>query len=169
MKPEFRNDFSIATSSHNVKFGGAYQNLKLKEDAQGNPLGSWQFATDQLFDHENPAVLANLRGPVNQFTASFPPLVRHQPHDYYQVYVQDDWRILSNVTLNLGLRYEVETKIWAEDRDNNTFYPRPLPFVDFASRGEANNWSPRARAWPGTCANNGQTRRARSRRAGSTT
>lgn len=65
------------------------------------------------------------------------------PHDYYQVYVQDDWRILSNVTLNLGLRYEIETKIWAEDRDNNTFYPRPLPFVDFASRGDTNNFSPR--------------------------
>ena len=65
VKPEFRNDFSISTSSHNIKLGGAYQNLTLKEDAQGNQLGTWQFATDQLFDHENPAVLANLRGPVN--------------------------------------------------------------------------------------------------------
>ena len=51
--------------------------------------------------------------------------------------------IRSNITLNLGLRYEVETKIWGEDRNNNTYYPRPLPFVDFASRGDKNNWSPR--------------------------
>ena len=143
VKPEIRNDFSISMSSHNVKLGGAYQNLTLSEDAQGNPLGTWQFANDQVFDHENPAVIANLRGPVNQFTASFPPLIRHQPHGYYQAYVQDDWRILSNVTLNLGLRYEVETKIWGEDRNNNTYYPRPLPFVDFGSRGDTNNWSPR--------------------------
>lgn len=143
VKPEIRNDFSVTMSRHNLKFGGAYQNLTLKEDAQGNALGSWQFATDQVFDHANPTVLANLRGPINQFTASFPPLIRHQPHDYYQVYMQDDWRILSNVTLNLGLRYEIEKKIWAEDRDNNTFYPRPLPFVEFGSRGDTNNWSPR--------------------------
>lgn len=143
VKPEIRNDFSISMSSHNLKFGGAYQNLTLKEDAQGNPIGSWQFANDQFFDHENPAVLANLRGPINQFTASFPGLIRHQPHDYYQVYVQDDWRVLSNVTLNLGLRYEIETKIWGEDRNNNTYYPRPLPFVEFASRGDTNNFSPR--------------------------
>ena len=62
--------------------------------------------------------------------------------------MQDDWRIRSNITLNLGLRYEVETKIWGEDRDNNTYYPRPLPFVDFASRGDTNNWSPRVgMAW----------------------
>ena len=143
VKPEFRNDFSLSTSAHNVKLGGAYQNLTLKEDAQGNPLGTWQFATDQFFDHENSTVVRNLRGPVNQFTASFPGLVRHQPHDYWQAYLQDDWRIRSNVTLNLGLRYEIETKIWAEDRDNNTFYPRPLPFVDFGSRGDTNNFSPR--------------------------
>lgn len=143
VQPEIRNDFSIATSDHSLKFGGAYQNLSLNEDAQGNPVGSWQFANDQVFDHENPATLANLRGPINQFTASFPGLVRNQTHDYYQVYVQDDWRILGNVTLNLGLRYEIETKIWGEDRNNNTYYPRPLPFVDFASRGDTNNWSPR--------------------------
>jgi hypothetical protein len=142
VKPEFRNDFSISTSAHNIKLGGAYQNLTLKEDAQGNTLGSWLFATDQFFDHENPTVVRNLRDAI-QFTASFPPLIRHQPHDYYQAYVQDDWRIRSNVTLNLGLRYEIEKKIWAEDRDNNTFYPRPLPFVDFGSRGDTNNFSPR--------------------------
>jgi hypothetical protein len=155
VKPEIRNDFSISTSNHNIKFGGAYQNLTLKEDAQGNAAGTWEFATDQPFDHTNPAVLANLRDAI-QFQAAFPPLVRHQPHDYYQAYVQDDWRILSNVTLNLGLRYEIETKIWGEDRDNNTFYPRPLPFVDFASRGDSNNWSPRlGMAWD--VRDNGQT------------
>jgi hypothetical protein len=142
VKPELRNDFSIAMSSHNVKFGAAYQNLSLQEDSQGNALGTWQFASDQLFDYDNPAVMANLRDAI-QFTAAFPGLVRDQPHNYYQTYLQDDWRIRSNVTLNLGVRYEVETKIWGKGRDNNTFYPRPLPFVDFSSRGDNNNWSPR--------------------------
>ncbi len=143
VKPEFRNDFSMSTSNHNFKLGGAYQNLHLMEDAQGNQLGTWQFATDQFFDADSPSVLANLRGPINQFTASFPPLVRDQPHDYWQAYLQDDWRLRSNVTLNLGLRYEIETKIWGEDRNNATYYPRPLPFVDFGSRGDTNNFSPR--------------------------
>ena len=143
VKPEFRNDFSMSTSAHNFKLGGAYQNLHLQEDAQGNPFGTWQFATDQVFDADNPSVIANLRGPVNQFTASFPPLVRDQPHDYWQAYLQDEWRLRSNITLNLGLRYEIETKIWGEDRNNATYYPRPLPFVDFASRGDTNNFSPR--------------------------
>ena len=142
VEPEFRNDFSISTTGHTVKLGFAYQNLSMLEDQQGDALGTWTFAEDQPFDHENPAALANLRNPI-QFTASFPHWIEDQPHDYYQFYVQDEWRALDNVTLNLGLRYEVDTKIWNKDRDNNTFYPRPLPYVDFASRGDNNNWSPR--------------------------
>ncbi len=68
VKPEFRNDFSIATSNHNIKLGGAYQNLTLKEDAQGNSIGSWQFSSDQPFDHENPAILGEPArcGPVHR-------------------------------------------------------------------------------------------------------
>lgn len=148
VKPEFRNDFSVSLTNHNLKLGGAYQNLSLQEDQQGNPAGLWQFANDQLFDHENPAIVANLRGPVNQFTASFPALIKEQDHGYYQAYLQDDWRIRENITLNLGLRYEIETGIWGKGRDNNTFYPRPLPFVDFSNRGDSNNWSPRlGMAW----------------------
>ena len=142
IEPEFRNDFSIALSRHNVKLGFAYQNLRMQEDQQGNPVGTWTFGVDQPFDHTNPAMLANLRNPI-QFTASFPHWIEDQPHDYYQAYVQDEWRIGDTLTLNLGLRYEIDTKIWNSDRDNNTFYPRPLPYVDFASRGDNNNWSPR--------------------------
>lgn len=142
VRPELRNDFSIASSGHYVKFGFAYQDLALLEDQQGNPVGTWTFGVDQPFDHENPAILANLRNPI-QFQASFPHWIEDQPHNYYQVYVQDEWRPQSNLTFNLGLRYEVDTKVWNKDRDNNTFYPRPLPYVDFASRGDNNNWSPR--------------------------
>jgi outer membrane receptor for ferrienterochelin and colicin len=155
VQPEFRNDFSIAASRHNVKLGFAYQNLGMLEDQQGDAAGAWTFGVDQPFDHENPAILAGLRNPI-QFTASFPHWIEDQAHNYYQFYVQDEWRPRSNLTVNLGLRYEVDTEVWNKDRDNNTFYPRPLPFVDFASRGDNNNWSPRVGVvWD--VADNGQT------------
>jgi hypothetical protein len=136
---EFRDDFSIALSDHHVKFGGAFQNLPLEEDLQGNPLGTWNFTLDQPFDLAN---LNSLRGPINSFTASFPPLLREQAHHYYQMYTQDEWRARENLTLNLGLRYELDTLVWNENRDMS-FYPRPLPLVNFASRGDDNNVSPR--------------------------
>jgi hypothetical protein len=139
---EFRDDFSISLTSHNLKFGGSYQNLPMEEDSQGNPLGTFVFAQDQRFNPADPATIAALQRPT-QFTATFPPRIIIQPHHYYQTYVQDEWHALDNLTLNLGLRYELDTRIWNEDRDNNTYYPRPLPFVDFASRGDDNNVSAR--------------------------
>jgi carboxypeptidase family protein/TonB-dependent receptor-like protein len=138
---EWRDDFSISASSHSIKFGADAQSATLDEDAQGNPSGTWNFVNDQLFDPNN---LASLRGPVNTFTASFPGLIRHQPHHYYQAYVQDEWKAGGGLTLNLGLRYELDTLIWNEDRKNDgSFYPRILPLVNFQNRGDNNNVSPR--------------------------
>ena len=138
---EWRDDFSVSASSHNIKFGADIQNNPLHEDSQGNPSGTWNFVNDQLFDPNN---LASLRGPVNTFTSSFPGLIRYQPHHYFQFYGQDEWKVGSGLTLNLGLRYEVDTLIWNEDRKNDgSFYPRVLPYVNFASRGDDNNISPR--------------------------
>jgi hypothetical protein len=138
---EWRDDFSITASAHSIKFGADIQNNPLQEDAQGNPSGTWNFVNDQVFDEAN---LGRLVGPINTFTASFPGLVRYQPHHYYQVYGQDEWRVGSGVTLNLGLRYELDTLIWNEDRKNDgSFYPRVLPFVNFQNRGDKNNISTR--------------------------
>src|SRR3954471_2289205 len=75
---EWRDDFSISASSHNIKFGADLQNTVLNEDAQGNPGGTWTFVNDQFFDPTSSATLATLRGPVSVFTASFPGLIRRQ-------------------------------------------------------------------------------------------
>jgi hypothetical protein len=148
MMREWRDDFSISQSNHNIKFGADIQNLPLEEDVQGNPNGTWTFSQDQVFDASNPAVVANLRG-ANRFQASFPGLVRRQAHHYFQSYAQDEWKVAAGLTLNLGLRYDLDTRIWNKDRKNDlSYYPRILPYVSFASRGDNNNWSPRlGMAW----------------------
>src|SRR4029079_2802613 len=104
--------FLIPSSSHNLKFGADIQNNPLHEDAQGNPSGTWNFVNDQPFNDAN--VLA-LQGPVNNFTASFPGWIRYQQNHYYQLYAQDEWKVAAGVTLNLGLRYELDTLIWNEN------------------------------------------------------
>jgi hypothetical protein len=153
---EARDDMSVsfnAKGSHNMKFGGAFSNLPLREDVPGTPLGAWRFATDQPFDG-TPATISKLQNPT-QFTAAFPPLTRQMTNRYYEAYLQDEWRPRSNLTLNLGLRYDVQHGPYNEGLSQSDF-PKPLPYVDFASRGDGNNIQPRLGfAWD--LANNGKS------------
>ena len=145
---EVRDDFTLSENRHTIKFGADIQNLPLKEDVQGNPSGTWTFTNDQLFDYNNPQILANLKG-ANRYTASFPGLIREQPNHFYNYYVQDEWKVAAGLTLNLGLRYDYQTKIWNKDTKNDgSFYPLVLPYVTFSNRGDKNNVSPRlGMAW----------------------
>ena len=82
-----------------------YTYLYLQEDQQGQSEGFWEFDTDQFFDYRGGDVLPNLVNPI-LFEAEFPFWVERQHHWYQQFYIQDEWRPLSNLTLNLGFRYE---------------------------------------------------------------
>ena len=67
----------------------------------------------------------------------------------------ETWRAIPGQTefgagvgdLNLGARYDLQTKIFNEDF-TQARYPKPLPYVDFAARGDHNNLAPRlGAAW----------------------
>jgi hypothetical protein len=58
---EWRDDFSISASSHNIKFGADIQNNPLHEDAQGNPSGTWTFGRSTLRSNERGDAAINWR------------------------------------------------------------------------------------------------------------
>jgi outer membrane receptor protein involved in Fe transport len=139
---QFRNALSISAGAHTVKVGVGAQWLPTYQYNPGSPLGTWTFTTDQYFNPEDPAFnFSSLTAP-SQFTASLPAYEPRNLSHTYEAYVQDEWRPWSNLTLNLGLRYDLQTKIWNENFSQDR-YPRPLPYVDFASRGDKNNIGPR--------------------------
>jgi len=141
---EFREDFSVtarAAGSHAWKFGSASVRGPNKDDSASNTLGTWQFGADQPFDPNDPASIAALKNPI-LFTASLPPVYRDTKNSWFQAYAQDEWKMGSEVTLNLGLRYDLQYDSWNQHLDQSKF-PVPLPLVHPNLRKDHNNLGPR--------------------------
>jgi hypothetical protein len=71
------------------------------------------------------------------------PLVLPENGNYHLAgFTQDDWKVLPNLTLNLGMRWEMDTNV-----NNLSWYPDRNPLVDSFYQGtrhrDYDNWSPR--------------------------
>jgi hypothetical protein len=107
---------------HSFKFGGEYRWGRNVDVFNQQISGNFNFAPQPtaLVGNANSgnAIASLLLGfPNSASVLSTPPLDRRQ--GYYAVYVQDDWKISTNFTLNIGLRWDAHTpRLDANDRQN---------------------------------------------------
>ncbi len=89
--------------THSVKFGGGVEREQLNRLSHTDPSGVFSFNSLTDFLTNNP----------KRFTGEDFNSVRGQGlrQTIFGVYVQDDWRFRSNLTLNLGMRWEMATEI----------------------------------------------------------
>jgi hypothetical protein len=95
------DDAFFTKGTHSVRFGGAFEHMLLNVTADTDPNGIWRFADLNGFLTNNPT---KFQGGI---ASTLSP--RNLRQNIFGLYLQDDWRWKSNLTLNLGLRYEMST------------------------------------------------------------
>jgi hypothetical protein len=146
---QFKDEYTVNIGdwhgSHDLKLGGDFSYIPFTDDSPGNLNGTYTFGADQAFNPSDPASVAGLKGAI-LYTQQDVPSVVKQPTRHYAGFIQDDWKPRGDVSLSLGLRYDVQICSFNECDNiklNLASKPRPLPFVDLSRRGDRRNFGPR--------------------------
>jgi outer membrane receptor protein involved in Fe transport len=96
------DDAFLTRGLHSLKFGFGFERDQLNEvDLTADYHGIFNFGSPSTFLTNQPS----------RFSGGFPglPGQRGMRQSIVGAYVQDDWRVRPNLTLNLGVRYEMST------------------------------------------------------------
>jgi len=100
---QFYDDAFLTHGTHSLKFGFALENMRYNFFQNYNPEGIWRFSSLTTFLKNQPT---SLEGGLPDRL-----IPRGLRQTLYGGYIQDDWRVLPHLTLNMGLRYEMTTLI----------------------------------------------------------
>jgi hypothetical protein len=137
---EVFDNLSWEKSNHSLKFGGRWFHSFFSNRTYSNKDGSFSF--DQSITGN--AMADFLLGKPRTMTIISPDYSRDTPGDHFAWYFQDDWRVSPQLTLNIGVRYELQLP-WIEERGfwstlykNSGFQSRRFPGapVDMAFYGD---------------------------------
>jgi hypothetical protein len=144
---EIADGYTQVLGSHTLRFGGGIQWIDGKFDLDVFRAGRIEYIQDF------PAYDANGDGRVNDDDTFFAVTLRSGHPDkglviddadntHFGAYIQDDWRVLPRLTINAGLRYEVDTDVKNISRYDE-INPIVKPFLQGDRDRDLNNLAPR--------------------------
>jgi Carboxypeptidase regulatory-like domain/TonB dependent receptor len=144
---QFSDALSLVRGAHTFKFGGDAQRVDSLFDLGVFKQGRIEFVQDFAqadfngdgrIDDNDLLFAVTLRSSSPDRNLFLPD----DDNNHFALFAQDDWRASRNLTLNFGLRYEIDTNV-----NNNSWYANRNPLVESFYRGErrrdANNFAPR--------------------------
>jgi hypothetical protein len=118
---ELTNNQTWIRGSHQIKFGGTLRYARNIDDANTTTGGTFGFnnratgvgTAELLLGHVNSAALRETD-------------ILDTRTDYYGFFVQDDWKVSSKLSLNLGMRWEFDTPRWERSNNQSGFRWEPI-------------------------------------------
>src|SRR5665213_3543406 len=112
--------------SHTVRFGFVFNHYQKTENAAAGNQGLFAFAPASVPTTTTtfPQSFANfLVGNVATFSQASEDITPDMRANQLEEYVQDDWRVRPNLTINLGLRYSLFLQPYDAKKELTTFDP----------------------------------------------
>jgi len=120
-----------AKGRHDVKFGARYTNVFIRNPNWSYVNGTFNFDHDLPFDRNNPLTYPN------RFSIRVPGALDYSLTSHVgELYAQDKWQVKPNLTLSLGVRYDLEVIPIREDYNPLFSSPDAYPI-------DKNNIAPR--------------------------
>lgn len=144
---QFSDTYTLIRGNHTFYLGGEIQHvqsdLDLKVFQQGRielieDFPDFDRNGDGRVDDNDLLFAVTLRSGV----PDRPLLLPDTNNTYLAAFIQDDWRVHPRLTLNLGLRYELDTDVKNVSRTSE-LNPLILPFLNGQRTRDKNNFAPR--------------------------
>ena len=135
---QISDSLSILRGGHSLKFGGELLINQSTNNVTANTKGPVRFPNLQSF----------FGGSMNRALFTAGDFLRHLQNYGIGIFAQDDWRVSRNLTVNLGIRYELTTVFTESDNLIGNFDPG-AGLVQVGKQlgkvfnGDHNNFAPR--------------------------
>jgi hypothetical protein len=116
---QIRDDISWTKGAHQLKFGGSWALYKKTQDAFANTEGNFTF--NGLYTGYDYADF--LLGYAQAYSEDGNKITGQWNNISPAAYVQDNWRVNSRLTLNLGLRWDGIPHTYEANQQSSNFYP----------------------------------------------
>ena len=124
---QFVNNINNTRGNHHFKFGGEYRTYYQNQTFDFINNGLYFFTGDMvailgkpLIPGLNAALSDFARGDVLEYVQNSAGTPRYETSSY-NFFAQDDWKVRPNLTLNLGVRYELDKPLVDSEDRVNTF------------------------------------------------
>jgi hypothetical protein len=135
---QFSDSVSVLKGKHAIKFGLEVLANQSTNNVTSNTKGPLRFQSMQNF----------FSGNMSRASISAGDFLRHLQNQDYGLFLQDDWRVTPRLTVNLGIRYELQTIFTESNNLMGNFDPaqglvQVGKQIKSPIKGDHNNFAPR--------------------------